>query len=315
LGIKYRLPDDGDWLFPTFSRRCKTCKESVQGDLADAFSEAGSAVSAFGAIPPDADSTKILVEHAHTCKARVKEIADLQHDKAKALLGTSSFSAAMWLAAVALMEKDYAHFSNAAMVLQIGFFLLASSHLYRSLREAIKAITRNEAEEVPTQTYVEILSQRRPEEQDLDGTLRKLAAETIAAANRTHALYLPRIEQVQRGQISFRYSLVFLGLMLAVHLIGRLWTPAVGDQERGAATECHCTTSVVQDRFSVGCGRAAESLLIGMASLFRSAAQPVASPTVWRGAAATLPSEHVPSERDGQGEVEQRNETGGALEK
>jgi len=216
LHLKHCLPGDGDWLFPTFGPPCSRCATPAPSrDIAAEFTNEDKTHAAFKRVPRGEFRTRLLVEHSREATKNVQDIAALQNDKAKALLGTSSFAVAAVLGLLAFVERTRDAVPTAILLFEVVLYLFALSHVYRALRNAIQAITRNEVVGVPTQEVLTALSARSREE---DAINRRLAACYLATANQTHERFLPRIRQLLAGQISFRYAVLWGGALLVFHI-------------------------------------------------------------------------------------------------
>lgn len=216
LRLKHRLPGDGDWLFPTFGPPCSRCATAAPSrDLAAEFTNEDKTHAAFKRVPRGKFRTRLLIEHAREATKNVQDIAALQNDKAKALLGTSSFAVAAVLGLLAFVERTRDAVPTAVLLLEVALYLFAVSHVYRALRNAIQATTRNEVVGVPTQELLSTLSMKSRKE---DAVNRRLAACYLATANDTHKRLLPRIRQILAGQISFKYAMLWGGVLLLFHI-------------------------------------------------------------------------------------------------
>lgn len=240
LGLKHKLPSDGDWLFPTFSTDCKKCSKQKhqQEDLASQFDSPEKALSRFEEVPAGDARGKLLLEHAEDWTQKVQDIAALQQEKAKSLLGTSSFAAAALFGSLKIIEDDLSH-DSPTRVVEIVLFFWACTHVYRALKNAIQAVTRNESVTISTQDFINSLNGEGSD--DLDSAYRRLAAHHVSSANQTHKKLLDRIKLIQGGQISFRYGLVFIGILLILHVSVLAWS----SQPKSKKTSLEGSTEMV----------------------------------------------------------------------
>jgi hypothetical protein len=222
LRWKSGLQFEGDWLFSS-GNACSAHPVVPEGlvDLEREFDHADQAFQAFDAVSVP-DGRKMLYQHA---KDEMKEVISRRstvHDKAKQLLGSTSFTLAIISASLALLHEWYAIVPWWNALIMLLLFAWVVSHFLRSLILSIQLITRDEVISVPTQQFVKILS--APKDAYKNGRIYvHLAAQTRAAAAATSRRVRGRVNQIILAQTSFRWGLTLLPMLVAWNALAIVW--------------------------------------------------------------------------------------------
>ena len=210
--------EGGDWLFSS-EAVCKKHRPTAhaQCDLDSAFETPERALVEFAdVIVPE--GRKLLYDHAKE-KFQAAEVTQAtERDKAKQLLGTTSFTLALISASLALLRDSPTGFPLWATIILAILFLWVVSHFLRALLLSIRAITRDETIAVSTQAVVGVLKEPGEKYEDAQ-VYQRLAADLRSATTQTNSRLLHRVNQVILAQTSFRWGLTLLPLLFGLYVL------------------------------------------------------------------------------------------------
>ena len=221
LAAKSRLGANGDWLFVTMERSCSKCAPEPDGrnpvDLDCEYSTLSGAEAAFSLVASE-KAVDLLLEHSKEYYDGVLAAQDLQRDKAKTLLGCTTFTMAVLSFSATLMKDFLGELPNLAFLVVLLLFGVVMGHFVRGLKVAIEATMLEKVVAVSTQEIVELGA---IEKKFFDPVVarRALAARYRAAATQTNQ-YLTEVKsQIVLAQACFKWGFYVLPVFVVASLL------------------------------------------------------------------------------------------------
>jgi hypothetical protein len=225
------LPGDGDWIFSS-TNQCESCASTQQhsGDLAAQFETPDGALKAFAPITTQT-GRKAILEHAKEWSASIDDLRSTVRDKAKVILGATSFTFAVMSLAIGVLQNTSEALPRWAWILLLVLFFWVLLHFTRSLILSLDAITRDKTETVSTAQVIEFASrcdaQGSEESEESEESELRFAAEVLAAATRTHKMARASVNRVILAQASFVWGLLLLpAVFFTFILLFRYYPPS-----------------------------------------------------------------------------------------
>jgi hypothetical protein len=217
IKLKQTLPLNGDWLYPTESPP----QSSPDGDdLAVIYSETKE-------INAELKQTRSSVGHApflyeaERFAAKAAKRAEHVRDKAKSLLGTSTFIGAVVLGIMSFFAEHIAS-SSYKVLFPIGIFLmLMLLQFSRSLMCSIEVMTRETSIEISTADVITAFN----EATDLDDYKRRLGIVLLATANQHEIEINKRVNKLILGQTGFKFGLFHTFVLILLLFVGIVYAP------------------------------------------------------------------------------------------
>lgn len=220
MAAKGWLGWNGDWLFVTFASPCASCaaKQLVEyRDLDLDYETTEAAEVAFSPVTAP-EAVTALLDHAKEYYEGVIQAQGIVRDKAKLLLGATSFTIGVFALAATVLKDALPNMSVGLLVVALVSLVLPASHFVRALFYAIVAITRESTCAVSTQEAVEALSSGA-DEYDKTKAERQLAARYRTAATTTNQWLMEPKSKVMLAQGCFKWGLLLLPLLVLEYLI------------------------------------------------------------------------------------------------
>jgi len=162
------------------------------------------------------EGCEALMRHAEGKAARVEDMRQVTRDKAKLLVGTSSFGFAVIVGSVSLIHESLDRLPTWLLLTLLPVLVVAAVHLVRAIMLAVRALIREQDFQVPTQEVVNLLSDASV---DKESRQKKLAGHVLSAAAQTTALVRARVNQVILAQTSFFWGVALMGAFTGTHAI------------------------------------------------------------------------------------------------
>ncbi len=223
---KTLLGKNGDWLYVSLEGPCSKCDATSgpqEHDLDLDFASTDQAYEAFGAVT-EADGMSLVLEHAKAYYDGVVETQGIIRDKAKLLLGATSFTIGVFALATTVLKDSLQSMAWWQMSLIVIVFVVVTVHFTRALVYALVAITQESTQAVSTQEVIAAL-QGRGAEFIMPEVERRLAAHYRSAATQTNQRMIGGKTTVMLAQGCFKWGLVWLpvlvfGCLLTAYIVG-----------------------------------------------------------------------------------------------
>ncbi len=207
--IKSKLFLNGDWLYVTLDKQKVDNEVNLDEiDLNEALLNENENLAKIK--DADEQTLKLMYERVLIAESSSRERADTVRDKAKALLGTSTFVSAILFGIstyfIPLIFKNPFYI----LVFESILLFLMFAHFTRSLMAAMSVLLRESYFEFPP---AEILN--------IKGTLteiyKKNIAVLLACIAETQKFTTSKVNKLILGQDSFRYGLCYLFIIFFIH--------------------------------------------------------------------------------------------------
>jgi hypothetical protein len=173
-------------------------------DLDLDYETPGQAYAAFKDVTAD-DAIETLLEHSKEYYSDTITTQGVIRDKAKLLLGTTSFTLAVFSGGVALLKESFGGAPTWLVVVMSLLFVVIVVHFARALWHALETITREETCAVSTQ---DVLAAVVVPESGLSETKRRLAADYRSAATQTAKYLVKRKLGLMLAQGCLKWGLI-----------------------------------------------------------------------------------------------------------
>lgn len=210
LKLKQVLPANGDWLCPT---PAPVPVGSVE-DLAETYSDPENVLEAVPT-PLSSEIADAVLAEANRIAQAASVRADTVRDKAKVLLGTSSFVGAV---VTGILSFSFQHIKVLPTWISLPFIVLFALMLVQfgfSLVRSIRAMTRETLHELTPRELGRIIQVGG----ELEEFKRRLAATRFALANKTSIFVTQKVNDLILGQVGFGFGLFYALILLFVFAI------------------------------------------------------------------------------------------------
>lgn len=162
----------------------------------------------------NAETLKLIYERVKAHETTIYNSADHVRDKAKTMLGTASFTAAILFGVAALFITAIKGFPLYVLIIEFSLFVLQIAFFGVALYKSVKVMTR---EQIIKPSPDEILCvEAVPADEQLVLAYKNAISHVLAYANQTHEYIRQRVNMLIEAQRKFGYGLIcfllFFGL-------------------------------------------------------------------------------------------------------
>ena len=210
LKVKQALPLNGDWLWPTPT----PAPTGLVEDLAETYSISEKVLEAIPMPLPAGIADALMAEVNRIAQGTLVR-TDTVRDKAKVLLGTSSFVGAV---VTGILSLSFQHMKLLPAWINVPFTILFALMLIEfgfSLILSMRAMTRETLHELAPRQLGRMIE----EAGEIDEFKRRLAATRFALANKNSIFTTEKVNYLILGQIGFGFGLFYALILFLVFAI------------------------------------------------------------------------------------------------